>query len=483
MSDMASTLPPSQVPGQSHMTRFTESDVLSEQTKQHTWRNRIIGAGAGLGAAAAAKKLFSRKREREDDDYDDPGPYRGRPLGGAVPTSSEAFNNIEEGRPADHWQQVENRERAQQAAMSGGAGVGHQFDSRISEDYSSVGPEKPSSVNKWGLPAAGALAGLGGFFKRRKSRKEDGRVAAERQNDQEEERLFTSPGGRPRYTGDGTPRRGNAPIGYDSPYPETPTRPPIRSQAQQTPGQYRDDVAQSQMSPPPPANIPPPPRATNLPPPPPVHSSPRSTAQGSPSDPYRRRGGGYSSRPSSMDSPGSPTRSGPRHPPEGIGSSVLSPPRPPYARGPGSGRSQSNSPHSQGVDSPPVSVKVKMSNNGRHVTLRRLNEEEAARERQSRGSDTTEVPSSYRREQTPIARPPTSAGQQTSEMHLAPGDPGMGSASAEAPLTSSPYETGTDVTDFDSNRRRRRAERARAEQARQGQGRRPGGGTGHVEFT
>jgi hypothetical protein len=46
--------------------------------------------------------------------------------------------------------------------------------------------------------------------------------------------------------------------------------------------------------------------------------------------------------------------------------------------------SQRRSSRDDSIVSPPVSVKVKMHNDGRHVTLRRLNEEEAAAEREAR---------------------------------------------------------------------------------------------------
>jgi hypothetical protein len=193
----------------------------------------------------------------------------------------------------------------------------------------------------------------------------------------------------------------------------------------------------------------------------------------------------------------------------------------------------------------PVSVKVKMHNDGRHVTLRRLNEQEAAAEREARrvGTDTggngrrarrgsslssggeDAGASRFRRgsnairpsSQQPIAAvppppsmsSPSAAGSQrppfASDLPLptagssripqasasppivgAPGlqqqpvspPPHQGLSPAPGPASSgaivspgnitSDVGTGTDVSAFDNNRRRRRAERARRDAAAKG---------------
>jgi hypothetical protein len=192
----------------------------------------------------------------------------------------------------------------------------------------------------------------------------------------------------------------------------------------------------------------------------------------------------------------------------------------------------------------PVSVKVKMHNDGRHVTLRRLNEQEAAAEREARrvGADTSgngrrarrgsslssggeeAGGSRFRRgnnsirpsSQQPIAavpppppmsspsaadsqRPPfasdlpmpmagSSRIPQASASPPAAIVPGMGQpisppphqglSPAPGPASSgaivspgnimSDIGTGTDVSAFDNNRRRRRAERARRDAAAKG---------------
>ncbi|CZT15549.1 uncharacterized protein RCC_01403 [Ramularia collo-cygni] len=163
--------------------------------------------------------------------------------------------------------------------------------------------------------------------------------------------------------------------------------------------------------------------------------------------------------------------------------------------------------------SPPVSVKVNMHPDGRHVTLRRLNDEEAAAERASRkrggdkkktrrnsslssGVDNDDGGGRYRRNgnhirnssQQPIKNipPPPAmsntggAARRDSELNLPPVPPGHSSqvlSQATGPagsgMVGSPGNandgtdmgTGTDLSNFDNNRRRRRAERARRMEA------------------
>lgn len=164
--------------------------------------------------------------------------------------------------------------------------------------------------------------------------------------------------------------------------------------------------------------------------------------------------------------------------------------------------------------SPPVSVKMKVHPDGRHVTLRRLNEEEAAaeraarrRERRSRrgsslnssADEAVANSSRYRRNnggqmrdssQQPIAAVPppppamsSSVGRRDSELNLppaahppAPGPAGGGAVGSPGTAVvggggggGTDLGTGTDVSAFADNRRRRRAERARKlEASRQG---------------
>ena len=173
------------------------------------------------------------------------------------------------------------------------------------------------------------------------------------------------------------------------------------------------------------------------------------------------------------------------------------------------------------ANSPPVSLKMKVHNDGRHVTLRRLNEEEAAAERASRRTDRRQRRTSslssgvedegaqrYRRtggmrtsSNQPITNVPpppamsSSAGashRQPSDLNLPPpprlpqasntppsqaqgypppvaGGPfagsGVGSPSGGALPQGTDLGNATDGSTFDTNRRRRRAERARRAEA------------------
>ncbi|KXL50848.1 MAG: hypothetical protein FE78DRAFT_84631 [Acidomyces sp. 'richmondensis'] len=185
-------------------------------------------------------------------------------------------------------------------------------------------------------------------------------------------------------------------------------------------------------------------------------------------------------------------------------------------------------PAEAGPSSPPVSVRVKMHRDGDHMTFQRLTEEEAEakraarraerRGRRRRGSSQSSIledeapPGSnqrYRRNGGPIRRssdqpitnvpplPPMSASgsgrRQSSELDQPPAPPGAQGppppVHATSPqsgvlnpppapiigsgLSGSPGDagTGTDVSAFADNRRRRRAERARRLEAARGAGR------------
>ena len=489
-SDVGSTVPPGQVPTASRVTeKFTDSDYSSEG-RRPTWRERFLGPGAalgGLGGLAAGRKLFRRRRTSEDTS--DVSRYAAPPLGGHVSSSTLDADQLEAGRPMaappeDRWRTVEERERAQEAALRRG-----QDQSRLSDStISSYGPEKPAPRRRFGLPASlGALStagGIGSYFKRRRERKEDDRIAAEQDREYENERLYTSPGGRPRYTGDGTPRRTGPYNGPPTPITErteSPERSRLGAPATGSPIRHSRRGSNTSTKQPysPSAG-----RGTRIPIPPPPRSRATSrarTAEASPSNVYSSPAGHSRVRNDSVSNLNTTTNvvdhgATVSPPPAATATGdMLSPPNPPYAHG--RSRSQSGSPQDSN-ESPVASVKVRMGNDGRHVTLRRLNEEEAAQERAARRREGQSDNGHFRRQQTPAAS------QHPSQLSLPPqSHPGVSPPSAlgAASQGTGAFDTGTDVTDFDSNRRRRRAERARAEQARQG-GRRTGGGTGHVEF-
>ncbi|KAF2034369.1 hypothetical protein EK21DRAFT_56821 [Setomelanomma holmii] len=492
-------------------SQFTDSYLSDEKyagnrKKTGTWRDRLLGAGAAAGGIFAIRSLFNRDKKRHaptetgsDVSYD-------RPLGRSEVTQTD-LSRLEEGRapesPAnvrDDWRRVEEREAAQAAAMNASPlRQGHRpgrsvtsvdsFDSRtsFSDDIDSRLPRR-----SYGLKEGIATLGVIGFLKhslgKRKIRKEDAHAEAIRQHDLEEERIARANSGRRKYTGDGAPPRRNRPLSTD--YSESDL-------TGVTPSLARPDIPR----PPPMDSTVGPSTAPIRPPPHDILSESGSEAYNSPSGRSHRRHHNASSvtgpalaagAAAAAVSTGSPSRRD---------------------------HSQRRSSREGSVASPPVSVKVKMHNDGRHVTLRRLNEEEAAAEREARrkerqrrnrnGSrsslsdlnndrwrrnEAIEAQQAAEMGQTsvpPPPPPPAGAPLRMPEPTIPPPPPGpppgnYGSGPGQIPLPPPPpipaaansvlssphgtqvYGTETDVSAYDSNRRRRRAERAQAKAARSG---------------
>ncbi|ORY11498.1 hypothetical protein BCR34DRAFT_484103 [Clohesyomyces aquaticus] len=484
-----------------HSDSYVENEKYTEDgRKGRTWKDRLLGATAAAGGIMAVRSIFNRKKHVPSETGSDVS--YSRPIGPSEVTQTD-LSRLEEGRapasPAnDRWRRVEEREAAQAAALAGSPLRQNQrsrsrrsgdsissFDSRTSfSDDHTTRPPKESHGLRDGI----AVLGVAGFLKhqwnRRRNKKEDAHVEEMKRQDIEEERIARADSQRKKYTGDGMapPRR---------------TRPPstIFSESDvsgATPALSRH-------------NIPPPPRsATNV-----TATNVETTTAGpstipmptAPPDPHgvlhdssselgfqrRHRTGGTAAlaggAAAAAASAGSPSRRD---------------------------HSRQRSTPERSVASPPVSVKVKMHNDGRHVTLRRLNEEEAAAEREARRRDRqrrnrdgsisslsnldnerwrrTEAREAAQAQQAatsssaapiPIPMPePTIPGPPPGPPPNAHGIPlpppppipaaasGMGS-----PPSTNMYGTETDVSNYDSNRRRRRAERAQAKQARLGSNR------------
>ena len=466
---------PSSHPSESYANeKFTEVG-----RNQHTWRDRLLGAGAATGGFFAFKSLFNRKKREPAETVSDVS--YSRPIGPSEVTQTD-LSRLEEGRaPAspgrDHWRRVEEREAAQAAAMGASplrqdhrpsrSGVSiDSFDSRTSfED------EMERRKDSHGLRDGIAALGFAGFLKHRwnsrRNKKEDEHVAAMKHQDMEEERLARADSQRKRYTDDGLPARRNPPpstilsesdISGVTPSVARPNMPPPRSTTNLT--QLESAAGPSTVPAPPPVDY-------------------HGVRSESGSEAYGLASG----------------RGHQRHQIEGsrigdpLGTADIS---------------QRRGSHDGSMNSPPVSVKVKMHNDGRHVTLRRLNEEEAAAERQARRKDrqrrnrdgsmsslsNLDHNDRWRRTaaqeaaqaqdmaqpSAPLSMPepiipsaPTGppAGAQ-SPLPLPPPIPGAGGSVLSSPPGTHAYGTETDVSNYDSNRRRRRAERAQAKQARMG---------------
>lgn len=364
------------------------------------------------------------------------------------------------------------------------------FDSRTSFDESQVTRKNDSHGIGKGIAALGLIGFLKHRWNKRKNQGEEEHVEALRRQDLEAERVARANSQRRRFTGDGyePPRRAHPPSTILSESDISGT----------TPGISRPNV------PPLPRNVPGGPSGNSgpaagppvlLPPPGGVFSDDGSEEYTSPGGgQHRRHRTGTFGAGQEGAALGVPPRDHSRH------------------RGSADG---------SGVTSPPVSVKVKMHNDGRHVTLRRLNEEEAAAEREARRRDRQQrrdrngsVSSLSNFDNDRWRRVEALEAQQAREAQAAqaaqPGPPPPGppgpipmpepmipqsmsgpppgpppvplhqspsplppppTIPAGASILSSPPGTQifseTDVSNYDSNRRRRRAERAQAKQARQ----------------
>ena len=489
-------------------SQFTESylsdEKYNDRRKGSTWRDRFLGAGAAAGGIFAFKSLFGKKdkdRRAYTETSTGSDVSYGRPLPQSEVTQTD-LSRLEEGRAPDSparnqdWRRVEEREAAQAAAMGASPlRAGHRptrsggsidsFDSRTSfNDHHDSRPlrEESSYGVKDGIMTLGAIGFLKHTWNKRRNRKEEARVEELRQQDMEEEKMARANSNRRRFTGDGMPpRRHNGPP--STIYSETEI-------SGMTPSVARPNVA--------------PPPMTSSAGPSVLRPADNTIISDSGSEAYVSPGG----------------RSHRRHR-NSAGAAAFADGAAAAAASSGSPSRRRNS-RDESIASPPVSVKVKMHNDGRHVTLRRLNEEEAAAERDARRRErqrrnrngsmsslsqldgdrwrrTEALEAQQAAEMGQAVPPPPPASHpggplQMPEPYIPPPPPGpppnfTGTAqrppqqsnlpppppipAADPSILSSPhgtqvYGTETDVSNYDSNRRRRRAERAQAKQARLG---------------
>ncbi|KAF2132198.1 hypothetical protein P153DRAFT_334856 [Dothidotthia symphoricarpi CBS 119687] len=502
----------SRVDSRSRVTdsRFTESYLSDEKfapKKGASWKDRLLGAGAAAGGIFAMKSLFGRDKRPPPTETGSDISYS-RPLGPSEVTSAD-LSRVEEGRapasPANNrdWRRVEEREAAQAAAMGASPlRQGHpparsgtsmeSFDSRTSLSYEHETRTHEDSYGvKDGVKTLGVMGFLKHSFSKRKNKKEDERVEALRQEDLEQERIARSNSNRRKFTGDGVPpRKHRVPSTIYSESDITGITPSVAPRHNTRPPPMESTIGAST------APIRPPPSV-----------DPYSVLSDSGSEAYNSPGGRHHRR----------HRSG--------GTSGLAAGTTALSTGSPSKRDNSRRRGSRdgSVSSPPVSVKVKMHNDGRHVTLRRLNEEEAAAEREARRRErqrrnrngsmsslsnldndrwrrTEAMEAAQAQEMAQSAAPSAlshAAPIRMPEPYVPPPPPGPPPANlaqpgpsgippppsmptgvvspppalpgAAASVLSSPvYGTETDLSNYDSNRRRRRAERAQAKQARMG---------------
>lgn len=365
---------------QSASRRHSGSYIEDEKYSRHGrdeergdgWKDRLLKIGAIAGLVAIAKNLMDRRhrdRDRDrDSDVDDYGP----PLGGATPINPE---RLEEGRPLPSGQ--------------------HPLNQRLHDRRSTSSISHSSYMSASGEPRRGhglrdTVAGLGAFglarniFKNRRERKEQRRLEAQRQKELEERRARTNHQRRRR--GSLTTSTDYSASTDDRPRHDAGAPPPVPA------GVYPAGVAGAAIAgqelgrdrrhnttnpsipiiggvpPTGPVSMPP------MPPDPQGIFGPETSG----SEAYNSAGGRQHRR----------HRSGRRAaaaaaPLGGAESGAVAAEASSSRRD----RHHSASGGEASVASPPVSVKVKMHPDGRHVTLRRLPEEEAAAERTRRSKD------------------------------------------------------------------------------------------------
>jgi hypothetical protein len=490
---------------------FADEEKYTEDGREHhTWRNRLLAAGAGAGLFAAARNIFGGRKRHDEDDSVVSGSYHHHPLGGShsIQETETDIRRVEEGRapisPSAARVRTEeslsvpvaaaspSRRAAVRARRSNGSA--DSWDGNQTQGSPSRERRKSHTLRD-GVAALGVAGFLKHKWNQRKRREEDERVADLRERDREAERIARINSQRRRYTGDGTPsrvrRHGSVTESEMSPVAgSTPalsrhnlTR-PSASGSNLPPVGSRTDVSPVEAS------------SSVLPPPPPIPAAAGHDSSGS--EAYTSAAGA--------------THQGHRARDAAIAAGAGAAGGAAAAVAASRHRSSSRRRESDGngsVNSPPVSVKVKMHNDGRHVTLRRLDAAEAAAEREARrrerrrrdrsgsvssiggaGDDHWRRVEGREAAQTAALQPEQSHNIPTVPSTLPGPPPGPPPATAGPPAVSfsdlpppppipasqsalagngSPgsqaYDSSAVGSRADSNRRRRRAERARAEQA------------------
>ncbi|KAI9735673.1 MAG: hypothetical protein M1834_001689 [Cirrosporium novae-zelandiae] len=502
---------------------YIEEEKLSEADKSGLGK-KAAGVGVFAGAIAAAKKLFGKKR-REDDDVNSsyfsseltpspaPGtrPYRpAPPRTGTAPSvtedSTSRVSRMEEGRPL-----------ASTAPLSRRSVSATSYTSYFSN------PDEENNTARNAAVGLGAFASIKQFFKRRREAKEKKRLDDIRQQEIEAERAQRATNRR--YTGDGYSSRTGRQSSYTSTAdmsettvpPITVSRPTMTGVSTVTPvtaapasslgtsfaerdrSRHTQPLVSGGVQP----------AVEPVPPIPGTQSNLRQELSASEVRPSTAV-----HDPSHLDEAAAVGAG------LAAGSAVAGAS---HSRSRSRTRQDNSGSEENRVTSPPVSVKVKIRNDGREVTLRRLTEQEAAAGREARRRDHR----ARRRAESNSSLSGTDAGdrrwrrtealerQQAEEMRRQQGNGSSSAApSTVTPTTAQPatgslaapaappamhipssigspgtYEgttTETSNMDYASNRRRRRAERAQARQAERTRGSRTGGSTGggsRVEFT
>ncbi|KAL4780188.1 hypothetical protein BJX76DRAFT_364555 [Aspergillus varians] len=497
-------------------TSYMDEKYSDEGSRRGGWGSRFLKIGALGGGALLAKRLFDKRRERESDaesgryrpahrrtdsmteeslsrldDHPPPGPSYPAPINRPPTRPPSIPPSIP---PSMAPSMPLNRPPNRPTSRTQSPGSSYYDYSYYSND------ERPTHGARNALFGAGAFAAVKGFFSRRgKKSNEQRHVEEMRRHELENEKLARANSKR-RYTGDGDYPRRKRPASQTATDVSTDLTPrPPRAQRPADSFISAGPVASGAVD--------------GAPPAPPIHYDPASTM----------------------------TPMGPGAPPPPPPQPQFNPAVPPVPGMPPAGSAGPSSSHlpppgsstwqrDDHVESPPVSIKVKMHDDGRNITLRRLTEEEAAAGREARrrerrnsrrrngsvsslsGNEGTSSRDRWRRVEelerrqqeqmdreraavsaaasgapatttspAPLAQPPYAPGPAASggippTSSFIPPQQSTSGFPPPRPPSTNPFGsiaspgtyTGTDASEYASNRRRRRAERARARQERQG---------------
>ena len=530
-----------EVAGSETETSGTYSYYTDEksQPSRHGWGRRLLEVGAVGGGVAAVKRLFDRRR---NDSVSDVAPYR-PPLGGNQSVTTDSMSRVEEGRlasaplpPGPIGAPVQGSPGYSRPThpLSNPPITPNRRNSASSYDYS-TGSSVSGSPSKYKRPhtfrdavaAGGVVFAARQLFKNRRQRKEEQRQEEIRQERVEAERIQRMNSAH-RYTGDGVPPPRRYPNnGYGSQSASDFTGSLIEGgpgpgglglpvagagAAAATALADRNRIRPVGQDP---VIAPPGPHSAMPIDPPPIPPLHQQDVNSSGSEMYTTNSGRNRHRHHLRDEAAG-----------GLAGAALG------AMATDATRRRRDDRRTDSGESQPVSLKMKVHNDGRHVTLRRLTEEEAAAQRVGRnggpsgrrrrnssfsssdGGDALRVTSAERRRRRNEAieaqqaandngpsnvypRPPPpgthynapfappAVDPQTGHTYTAPPVPPIPQGSTMSGHLTSPGSVaspGTETsgaTEYANNRRRRRAERAQARLAREGRG-----GSGNtVEFS
>ncbi|PCG89461.1 Hypothetical protein PENO1_104510 [Penicillium occitanis (nom. inval.)] len=318
-----------------HSSQYDEK--YSDEGHRPNWTKRMLEIGAIGGGLALARSMFNRRRERESDN--ESGRYR--PTHGHSDSMTEdTVSRVEEGRAPSGTQGPYMHPARRQSYSS----MDYSYYTQTDEGHGDQAGHGHGVRNA--LLGAGAFAAVRSLFRRRKDDDEQRRIDEIKRRDMEEERLARA-NSKKKYTGDGFfPRRqrpSQSVLSSEMTSDVTP-RPPRTSHREDETVMTGGIIEGTESVVPPAAQS---------------HRIVSRSATGTDIETAAAAGAVA----------GTAAGSASRHRRRSDS---------------GSGSRSRRSDRRDEVSSPPVSVKVKMHNDGRHVTLRKLTEEEAAANRESK---------------------------------------------------------------------------------------------------